>query len=222
MNVIDKEMYHIHTNGNYDNLWYEGNELTIDDNYNSYYNSNHDIPAGVQCANGHMVPLNNYIDEILQEMNTNEKILKLKELSEEEFLKKGKYLYQILSDSYYKIRKLSIKNREEALEEVRKEKYPNLPSRYHSLWVCDENSLDFWLSKLSKDITLYKILLTGNLFKSSDSFLPHEGYTKEYQKEEALKYWNPVFSDDDQVNTAEYLFQGKIKILNKVEKNKNS
>ena len=213
MVVKDKIMYHIHTNGIYDDIWKIGNEIEIDEKFISHFNHDLDIPAGVRTIQEEIVPLTKFIDEVLKGINTEEKILKLKELDDEEFLRKGKYLYRVLKDSKNKIYGLSLKNREEALEEVRKEKYPNLPSRYHCIWVCDEKSLDFWLKKLNENSTIYKLLLNGELFKSSDSFLPEDGETKKKQKSEADKYWNPVFINDDEEKTAEYLFQGKVKIL---------
>ena len=219
MKVKNKEMYHIHKNGVYDDIWQIGNEFIIDDSFISLFNSNRDISSGVRTKNGTIKSLDKYIEEVINGLNTDEKILNLKKLSDEDFLKKGKYLYYVLEDSMAKIRNLSLKNREEALEEIRKEKYPNLPSRYHCIWVCDEKSLDFWITKLRKDSIIYKVELNGELFKSSDSFLPEDGEKKENQKIQADKYWNPVFTDNDQEKTAEYLFQGKVKIIEEFDNN---
>lgn len=219
MKVKNKEMLHIHRNGVYDNIWKIGNELIIDENFIALFNSKRDVPSGVRCKGGSISSLDKFIENVIKGLDSDEKILNLKNLSDEDFLKKGKYLYYVLEDSMAKIRNLSLKNREEALEEIRKEKYPNLPSRYHCIWVCDEKSLDFWITKLRKDVTIYKLLLNGELFKSSDSFLPEDGEKKENQKIEADKYWNPVFTDDDQERTAEYLFQGKVIIIEEFDNN---
>lgn len=47
MYVQNKLMYHIHTSNEYDELWQEGNEIVVDDNFNSecglsipYFNTN--------------------------------------------------------------------------------------------------------------------------------------------------------------------------------------
>ena len=218
MRVKNKEMYHIHKNGVYDDIWQLGNELIVDNSFIALFNSKRDIPSGVKTKNGTIRSLDKYIEEVINGLNTDEKMLDLKNLSDEDFLKKGKYLYYVLEDSMIKIRNLSLKNREEALEEIRKEKYPNLPSRYHCIWVCNEKSLDFWIAKLRKDSIIYKVELDGELFKSSDSFLPEDGEKKENQKIEADKYWNPKFTDYDQERTAEYLFQGKVKIIEEYKK----
>lgn len=218
MKIKNKEMYHIHRNGIYDDIWKTDNEFVVDNNYISYFNSKLDVPSGVKCSDGSISTLDCFIEKVINGLDTDEKILDLKQLNDDEFLKKGKYLYYVLKDCMSKMRGLSIKNREEALEEVRLENYPNLPSRYHSIWVCDEKSLSFWITKLRRESTIYKLLLNGELFKSSDLFLPDDGETKENQKLQADNYWNPRFTNDEQEKKAEYLFQGEVKVLKKVIK----
>ena len=217
MNVIDKEMYHIHIIGNYDEIWQENNEIEVDNNYNSLFISKIiDIPAGVMMKDGNRSVLHKYIKKIIEQIDTEQKILELAKLSEEELIKKGICLHQILWDSYVRLFNLSLKNREEALEEVRQEKYPNLPSRYHSIWVCDESQLGFWKEQLQIESIVLKLLLNGNLFKSSDMFLPNDGDYKEQQKKDAYKYWEPIFNTPEEEAKAEYLFQGKVKILQRI------
>jgi hypothetical protein len=212
MEVKNKEMYHIHRNGIYDNIWKVGNEIIIDDNFNSCFCSNLDVPSGVRTSDGKICTLDYYIKTIINSINSKEKLLELKQLDEKEFINKGNYLVQVLRDTSIKLKNLSIKNREEALEEVRKEKFNNLPSRFHSIWLCDENSIDFWIKKLRKDSTIYKVLVTGEMFKSYDYLLPTDGKTKAEQKIEAKDYWNPKINEEKHKETTEYLFQGKVKV----------
>ena len=213
MIVENKEMLHIHRNDLYSDIWKIGNEILVDDNFNSHLIDHIKLSSGVLNVNNNMVRLDKYINDVILKIDTEEKLLKLKELSDDDFVCKGLYLLQLLKDSRNKLGDLGIMNREEALEEVRKEKYSDLPSRYHSIWVCDEDSLNFWINKLSKDVTIYKLLLNGNLFKSSELFLPYDGETKEKQKIESEKYWNPVFDSEESLIRKEYLFQGKAKVL---------
>ena len=119
MEVKNKEMYHIHRNGIYDNIWKVGNEIIIDDNFNSCFCSNLDVPSGVRTSDGKICTLDYYINIIINSINSKEKLLELKQLDEKEFINKGNFLVQVLRDSSIKLEKLSIKNREEALEEVK-------------------------------------------------------------------------------------------------------
>jgi hypothetical protein len=61
------------------------------------------------------------------------------------------------------------------------------------------------------------VLLNGNLFKSSDAFLPSSNSNYNSNLIEAENYWNPKFENEEQEKKAEYLFQGKLKILEKVK-----
>ena len=110
-------------------------------------------------------------------------------------------------------------NRELMLEKYRKENNPKLPSRLHSIWLADKESLNFWKEQLNggRNLTLYRVSVTGNLFKSSDSFIPDDELTAKEMYQVSSKYWNPVFSEDD-LCKAEYLFQGKVKVLEKINK----
>lgn len=213
MIVNNKEMIHIHKNGLYDDLWKVGNELLIDDNYNSNMCNFNNACSGVKNKDGEIIPLYTYIRKFKEEINNEEKILRVKNLEKQEFIDKTKYLYYMLQDAEKMLYGLGIMNRENSLEEVRKEKYSNLPSRFHSIWVCDKESYEFWIDKLIKDSTTFKVLLNGELFKSSDSFLPLDGDNIFNQKIQAEKYWNPDFKNKEDEKGIEYLFQGKVKIL---------
>jgi len=105
--------------------------------------------------------------------------------------------------------------REMVLEQVRKKLYPNLPSRKNSIWLCDSNQIEFWKEKLGNRGELFKVLVTGELFKTSDVFIPDDEMNILEMYEIAKKYWNPDFSDIDDSKT-EYLFKGKIKVLEKI------
>lgn len=53
MNIKHKIMYHIHTSNEYDDLWQEGNEITIDDNFYSECGmSIPDFNTNVMCSDG--------------------------------------------------------------------------------------------------------------------------------------------------------------------------
>lgn len=109
--------------------------------------------------------------------------------------------------------------RELALEECRKQYYPELPSRLHSIWVTDEKQLPFWEGELKEnDTELFELELNGNLFKSSDIFIPNDNLRMHEINEQSKKYWDPTFETEEADNKAEYLFQGKVKILKKVNK----
>lgn len=204
MQVKEKEMYHFHNNKVYNELWVPGNEIIVDDNFEtSFLNILKFYSTAVNTTDGGTEAFNSVINGYLKEDQDKETLIKL--LKEASHLLYGANLFK----------------REMALEEVRKQKYPNLPSRKHSIWLCDNKGVEFWKDQISHNgeipTDLYRVLVTGNLFKSSDSFLPNNYSGYETNLLEAEQYWNPVFENDEQEQKAEYLFQGKLKILEKVK-----
>lgn len=217
MRIKDKTMIHIHRNGIHDDVWHEGNEFLVDNNYNSSFTSNFDISTGIRFNDNCVIPLDHLMLEMCNKFNTTDSMLEFKNLPDEDFIKNCFFLREILEKSSEKIIQIGLKNREEALEKVRRINYPTKPSRYHSLWVCDEYSKDFWSNMIDDDCSIYNVLLNGHIFKSSDSFLPNYYDTKEKQIIDSDKYWNPVFKTDQELKEAEYLFQGRAKVLKRVK-----
>ena len=205
MKVKDKVMYHYHKLGLYDDIWQEGNEIVVDNNFNSYYGKIIDkFSTGVKCANG-IFSLDRVIDEYIDEIGIENVDIKT--------------ITNLLKDSSLIIKKINIYNRELMLEKYRRGNNPKLPSRLHSIWLADKESLNFWKEQLNggRNLTLYRVSVTGNLFKSSDSFIPDDELTAKEMYEASSKYWNPIFKKED-LCKAEYLFQGKVKDLEKINK----
>ena len=205
MKVKDKVMYHYHKLGIYDDKWQVGNELVVDNNFNSFCGSIVDkFTTAVKCENA-IFSLEKIIDKYLNDISIENVDLKT--------------ITNLLKASSAIITKADMYNRELMLEKYRKENNPKLPSRLHSIWLADKESLNFWEEQLNSrgKLKLYRVSVTGNLFKSSDSFIPDDELTAKEMYEASSTYWNPVFSEDD-LCKAEYLFQGKVKVLEKINK----
>lgn len=205
MEVKNKVMYHYHKLGLYDDIWQVGNKIMVDSNFNSFCGSIVDkFTTAVKCENG-IFSLEKIIDKYLNDISIENVDLKT--------------ITNLLKASSAIITKADMYNRELMLEKYRKENNPKLPSRLHSIGLADKESLNFWKEQLNggRNLTLYRVSVTGNLFKSSDSFIPDDELTAKEMYEASSKYWNPVFSEDD-LCKAEYLFQGKVKVLEKINK----
>ena len=205
MEVKNKVMYHYHKLGLYDDIWQVGNKIMVDSNFNSFCGSIVDkFTTAVKCENG-IFSLEKIIDKYLNDISIENVDLKT--------------ITNLLKASSAIITKADMYNRELMLEKYRKENNPKLPSRLHSIWLADKESLNFWKEQLNggRNLILYRVSVTGNLFKSSDSFIPDDELTAKEMYQASSKYWNPVFSEDD-LCKAEYLFQGKVKVLEKINK----
>lgn len=205
MLVKDKVMYHYHRLGHHDSIWKPNSEIIVDQTFHSYLGSVlTEFTTSVTVADDSLRTFDDVLDYYLEEENI-EKI-------DKELLKR------ILTESRRIIGAMNVYNRELALEEVRKEYFKHLPSRLHSIWVCEEEHLDFWKKTLKGQLELYQVKLDGNLFHSSDLFLPAETLKVSEMRKEAEKYWNPNFQTEEEMLSSEYLFQGKVKVMEKVNK----
>ena len=120
------------------------------------------------------------------------------------------YSYQI---SFYS----SMFKRETALEHYRICKYSNLPSRLHSIYLTDELGIGSWIKKLGIDnLELYRVEAEGNIFKTSEFFIPNETLSYEDTYNQSYHYWNPNFKKAP-LDANEYLVQGNIKVLEKIK-----
>ena len=205
MKVKDKVMYHYHKLGLYDDIWQVGNKIMVDSNFNSFCGSIVDkFTTAVKCENG-IFSLEKIIDKYLNDISIENVDLKT--------------ITNLLKASSAIITKADMYNRELMLEKYRKENNPNLPSRLNSIWLADKESLYFWKEQVReyRKIVLFRVSITGNLFKSSDSFIPNDELTTKEMYNVSSKYWNPVFNEDD-LCKAEYLIQGKVKVLEKINR----
>lgn len=108
--------------------------------------------------------------------------------------------------------------REMILEEVRLREHPNYPSRYTCAWLTDEASLPYWCEALNvqeEEYVALQVEADGNIFVSTDDLLPRSCMSNEDIYKGAYQYWNPSEADLKR-NAREYLLDGKMKILKRV------
>ena len=103
--------------------------------------------------------------------------------------------------------------RELALEEVRKNKYPNYPSRLNCLYVTkDKEDAINWSNILKRNKKVCKQILTleltGELFTFDGSLMKRLNTSYQKQLEMAEEYWNSIPSSNP-----EYLFYGEAKVI---------
>lgn len=210
MEVKNRIMYHVHKMGGFDELWEVGNEIVVDENFKSRFSSGYDsFDTCVLCEDDSIVTFDKIINQYLKE---------------EEFEKIDKELIRrIFITSRAMIKNMNTTNRENALEFYRRDHYPNLPCRLKCIWLTNKKGLKYWENVFAnrednnKDYKIFKVEVTGVLFKSSDSFIPdaNMSFIERYKASE--KYWNPVFKTDKDEREAEYLFQGKLKIIEEIK-----
>ena len=104
-------------------------------------------------------------------------------------------------------------------ENYRLENASNLPSRLHSLYVTTEEGLSYWCNLLiDNDLEVFKVDVANEPFVTNEQFLPSEELTYQESYNLSKNYWYPKFNKQN-IDTAsnEYLVQGRVRILKKVD-----
>jgi hypothetical protein len=103
--------------------------------------------------------------------------------------------------------------REWIFEEIRKEFFPNLPSRQRCLFVIpnDVQSLNYWRNTLGKNGNILKLELTGKLHRANQLHLDLTTDNLDHIRGKAFKYWAGASGSNSAED--EYLFEGFAKVL---------
>ena len=142
----------------------------------------------------------------LNNMDANELLINKKKNNDLNFsIEEFKLLLSTVNNDAFVMREL-------ALEEVRKEKYPNYPSRLNCLYVTKEKQAALeWTNILKRNHKECKQILTleltGDLYKFDGNLMRRQNVSYEEQLKRAEEYWNST-SDNP-----EYLFYGEAKVV---------
>jgi len=196
------ELYHLHKVGDHDKFWHEKAVIKVNSNFkNTMYERYQNFSASISVDDGGRI---NLCDLILLMKQSGRSI-------PEEMLN------DLIDYSYSVSFNASVFKRESALENYRLSKNYSHPSRLHSVYLTDEAGIDSWIGKLgNQKLELFRVEAEGNIFKTSEYFIPDETSTYEETFNKAFNYWNPNFKNVPK-DANEYLVQGNIKVLERIK-----
>lgn len=206
---MESELYHIHLKGNKDFKWQVGNTINIDKTFDSIMNQRQQNFCQLIKLNNTNVQYSIYLAQYFDEIQ-NKTSIKKEELEK---------LKSLLEAGYRLSHNANFFKRESSLEDCRKDNYSSLPSRLHSIYLCDKDEIEYWQDNIieqNKESEIFKVYATGTIFKTNEQLLPKEETTYGESYNASFKYWNPKFKDVPNY-TNEYLVQGKVKILEKLK-----
>ncbi|PFI75787.1 hypothetical protein COI83_29620 [Bacillus cereus] len=207
--VSNQVFYHIQTKKPWKNeeLWRKGD---------SFYIGNHKNPFNAIFDLGEMVVTNNktqqsyFINDVSRGMKTF-----IDYGTKETFLADFYHFNpeKTIDELHRTLEHFLRLTRELIFEEVRKEKFSELPSRHTCLWVIpdDIEGIKYWLSTLGDATQIVKLNLSGNLHKGSEEFLRLNTGSMTYLREQAKKYWSGEGGKEE--FKIEYLFKGNATVL---------
>ena len=219
------ELYHLHLLGNHDRLYKENKEFVVDPTkfnnriYNRIYNATPNVDVYKYAR---MVKIINYYcaQAGYRQFDRNINVGELIEF----IIKQGASedeLFSILNDAKEMLLAEGINSREMAMEEYRKENCPTRPSRMHSLFACTEEGIEFWRTQImDNDVEIFRVDVMDEPFVSNSGLLPDETLPYGAKIQASYKYFNPSKKDlGDYAD--EYLVQGKVRVLKKVDEIRN-
>ena len=215
------ELYHLHLLGNHDNMYKPNKEFIVDPNkfnnrlYNKVYNMNATVESNRYDL---MVAYFNYlaIKYGLPAFGDRVNLGEIIEIGMREGFSKEE-IANVLNDAKDIILAEWMGVRELAMEDYRVNNCPDKPSRLHSLFACTEEGIPFWKRLIrDNDLDIYRIETDNEPFVTNELLLPDEGLCYGDKVKASRKYFNPKKKDLDMVSN-EYLIQGKVRVLKKVD-----
>lgn len=106
--------------------------------------------------------------------------------------------------------------RELVLEDVRRDMYPDLPSRASCIWLIpeDDRALRFWLDNMRGDRKkVFRVRATGELHRAPQQPVMGDTISLVEWRRRALDYWNGVDAEsfDDELT-----FSGEVRVIEEV------
>lgn len=121
---------------------------------------------------------------------------------------------QRLSSLEAQIRFYQVWIREKLLEQVRKEHFPDRPSRFRAMWVIpnQKESMTYWLPKMkAPDAKIMKVELSGNLHRAPQKLLAVQTSSAAVKEKNAYAYWLGNFGENTLDD--ECIFQGFMRVV---------
>ena len=218
------DLYHLHLKGIRDDKWKEKKEIIIND---SFINR-----LGKRVNNFNDCIVNSNLKEVLDDINNcfqccgYESFSKIPLYLILDYLDENKVDYKTQKIILQEVRNLAFQaaifKREMAMENFRKDNKELLPSRLHCLYATTDEGINYWKTQLiDGDIDIFRIESLEEPFKTSEIFIPSESNNYEEMYNNSFRYWNPKFKNISEEHS-EYLVQGKVKILEKVDEVRRS
>lgn len=205
--VNGEEFYHIQRS-NLPIPWEIGQQIEVGKEYNYFYEYFFDHRMGVKNSAGDFISLNYLLEKIIA---THEG----KEDPDSDIERIYGYdLLKSLKDASVAIKEYTMLLREIISEQVRVEKFSNLPSRLKCIWVLPNlDSVRYWKPIIEGRIL--KLSLTGQILKTDAAFLKNDTFSLNEFKKQAEFYWAGIKQEGS--NAEEILFSGTIVVLEEIE-----
>jgi hypothetical protein len=109
--------------------------------------------------------------------------------------------------------------RELIFEDIRSKEFNDKPSRFHSIWLCNENELESWYDIISQggkiDVDVCKVSCTGVIHHANASLILADSLQIFEYEDLARRYWQETPFTTEHCKDSEILFEGELTIIEK-------
>lgn len=134
-----------------------------------------------------------------------------------DILLRSREMNQIMSSYHHLLNEM-------IFEHVRLRRFPALPSRLKCIWLCDKKHVKKWLELFDKrgEKKVYKVNAFGEVHKADRSWLPVDVTPGGEIIDMAFEYWQGNLNPLVKKRQIEYLFSGKLEIVEQLDLSVNS
>jgi len=206
--VQDEEYFHIQRT-NMPSPWQPGQTLVVGEMVNPFMGHYDDHFTDIRSPTGHSFRIKWLVDHVLNVLDGRENkrpdLVAFYSYDPKETLRRAS---EALKEYLMLVREL-------VFEDVRREHFPQLPSRQKCIWVIppEEKSVKFWYTQLSG--RLLRLRLTGKVHRTNQQYLTTDTLSLSEFRENAFKYWAGIKGKNSVED--EILFEGFVTVIGEVK-----
>lgn len=195
-------LYHIHTFGTpHDARWATGSTFINRQGERNLFLQYYDTATiGIRVSNGPTIPISHAVKQ-------------LKNTPDDQW---HQHCRLLLEQAGKAVKEMGTYIREVIFEEIRRDEFPDLPSRMSGIWFCDAAGIAYWWPRMhSGKKAIFETSVTGTLHRANQDFLVNDSIGHNELRDLARRYW----SGENVRNRPEeeLLFCGEVRVLRRYE-----
>lgn len=222
MIVKGKLLYHLHRKNRHSEEWQVGNTIETPKGDNYFRKLRHADFYRIKHEIGRDEP---YMDRVLSELDEAKNFVEnAGALPDFLWPRKGlqmtKDLIRLSTDLQDSLVVYIRFLTEIVFESERKQNFEDLPCRRNGVWLTDKTGLKKWFTvfrrlneKPLSEFQVFQVRVSGIMHKGDGSWVTPDIYPVEHLYERASRYWRGEVHEDKRRRLIEYLFEGKLEVL---------
>lgn len=198
----ESRLYHIHTLGTpHDALWTPDSAFIVKQGERNHFLQYYDTATiGIHLPDSPTMPISRAIRMF-------------EAMPEEDWHRNCRILLQQAGKA---VKEMGTYIREIIFEEIRRNEFPDLPSRVNCVWLCDASGISYWWPRMhSGKKVILEAHVVGTLHRANPDFLVSDSISHDELRALARKYWGGENVRNQ--SNEELLFYGEVRVLHQYD-----